>query len=99
MKMAQYSYKRVREQMPPHIERKYRDMSDNPKDWYWGNEYYGDLFDGAADYIEELKAALIAASRYLPKCGHDEVKHKIAQALNVGSNADVTGLAPGKDEQ
>jgi alkylhydroperoxidase family enzyme len=53
--MAYYAYKKVRELIPKHLEEKYRAASGDPENWYWNNEYHGDLFDAAADYIKELE--------------------------------------------
>ncbi|MDD5151513.1 MAG: hypothetical protein PHC28_13730 [Flavobacterium sp.] len=56
--MAYYSYKRVRELIPNHIEEKYKNYSDDPDTWFWDNSYDGDLFDACADYIEELQSEI-----------------------------------------
>ena len=61
-----YSFKRVRELIPKHLEDKYRANSDDPKEWFWDIDYDGDLFEAAADYILELKAALEVAKAEVP---------------------------------
>lgn len=56
--MARYSYERVRDLIPAHIEQKYKEDVKSwtyPDEFYWDNSYDGNLFDATADYIIELK--------------------------------------------
>ncbi len=86
--MAYYTYKRLRELIPEHLEEKYKleweeyHKSEYGKqqridyllaignsleraqtiweqdEWFWNTDYDGDLFDAAADLVEELNAKI-----------------------------------------